>query len=416
MFNPNQTFGNPGNGGVNPNLQQMPAAAPVNTVATPEVPAASSAFPTVPPTEPTTTPPANTVVTTPTDVTTPAVTAPAVQTPVEPTGGQGGEPNLSEASTFYLLGEAMKANGFIPADFALDEKAADAASFIEATGKEIQKAYQAAQEQGRLEAIQKYEQIANEIEFRLKGGSLDAIEHLTPFKEALSVDIANPELTPDDQLQIKQVIINQALYVSGTKDPEVRELAIKGFIEKGSLDTVFEQSKNTIAQYVQQYEQEDLNRQKQVIENQRLAAEKAQNDYVNSIKNTIAKGNLGGITLPTNEAAEINTKIFGPKSETIEVTNEKGQVIAQPVTPWEKFMHNFFNNPEVQLQAFYFHLKGGAGISNLKQVASTELANKIVDQLNNRNNGNAHSSFIQQQDNTPKTGKQPEFRHLHTLK
>lgn len=407
MFNPNQTFGNPGNGGVNPTLQQMPAVAPVDTIAVTPTPEVTPAFPSVTPTDATPQVPVTQAA--------PEVTVVAPQAPVEPTGGPGGEPNLNDASTFYLLGEAMKANGFIPADFALDEKAADAASFIEATGKEIQKAYQAAQEQGKLEAIQKYEQIANEIEFRLKGGSLDAIEHLTPFKEALSVDIASPELTPEDQLQIKQVIINQALYVAGTKDPEVRELAIKGFIEKGSLDQVFEQSKNTIAQYVQKYEQDDIARQNQAIENQRLAAEKVQNDYVNSIKSTIAKGNLGGIPLPSIEAAEINTKIFGPKSETIEVKNDKGQTIAQPVTPWEKFMHNFFNNPEVQLQAFYFHLKGGAGINNLKQVASTELANKIVDQLNNRNNAQAQSSFIQPQP-TQQSGKQPEFKYLKTLR
>ena len=78
-------------------------------------------------------------------------------------------------------------------------------------------------------------------------------------------------------------------------------------------------------------------------------------------------------------------------------------------------MHNFFNNPEVQLQAFYFHLKGGAGINNLKQVASTELANKIVDQLNNRNNAQAQSSFIQPQP-TQQSGKQPEFKYLKTLR
>ena len=118
---------------------------------------------------------------------------------------------------------------------------------------------------------------------------MDAIEHLSTFKEALYVDVVCSGLAPEDKLQIMQVIINQALYVAGTKDPEVRELAIKGFIEKGSLDQVFEQSKNTIAQYVQKYEQYDIARQNQAIENQRLAAEKVQNDYVNSIKVRLPK-------------------------------------------------------------------------------------------------------------------------------
>lgn len=374
MFNPNITFGQ---GGTNPILgtevPPIPTAEPA--AATPVEPQIAAATPVEPqfaaPAAPATfVDPANP---------NPPIVPPATLAPPP-------EAALEGKNTFYLLGEALKAKSLLPDDFQLEEASADAAKFVDATGKYFQDSITAIEARTKAQLEAEYGEAAKAIEFYRNGGSLEVLAHLEPFKTSLSYDI-NAITDAEQQLQLKKVIINQALYVSGTQDEEVRDLAIEGYLAKGSIDNVFNQAKQTIATYINNVEANELQRaqnEKASIENAEL---EKQTKYVDSIKSYINKGVIGDVRLSPKDIELIDRSIFGAKTAVIEKLLPDNKIQATPVTAWEKFMHNFFNDPETQIKAFYNDLKSGAGTATLKQVANQEYANSIIDTLNARNGG-----------------------------
>lgn len=392
MFNAASSFAvNTNGGGVNHQLRSDAPPIPVETTPEPVV------VSTLPNPNEITEPiiPANTV-------NTPPAVVIETQPPITPDPVTPQTPDLDNKNTFYLLGEALKAQEYLPEDFPLEENTANAAKFVEATGTYIKKAADTAKAQAEAALREEYATIAQEIEFRRNGGSLDTLDQLAPFKQALSYDPSQIE-SEEDKLALKQAVIGQALFVSGTKNQEVIDLAIKGYLEKGSIDAVYEQSKQTVANFIKTTEAAEIQR----VKAQRAADLKAEADkqeaYVNSIKGYISKGTIGDIKVPNTEIELINQNIFGPKTEVITQVTAEGKKQNIPVTGWEKFMHEFFHNPETQVQAFYYYLKGGAGISNLKQVASNEYALKVLETLDNRNNSMGVTSHGQTAPGAPGT-------------
>src|SRR5690606_5651821 len=289
---------------------------------------------------------------------------------------------ISEQSTFYLLSQALKEKGIFPEDFPLDTTA-DAAKYVEATAQYLNKTKEQIRQEEAMALQEQYQDAYEDIQYVLNGGKPETIAALRPVEQLANLDIA--QVPEEQKVDVKQGILAQALYLEGTRDTDVINYAIKGFIENGTFDTKVAEAQAYLQNYVTQYKEYEIQQAQAAKEAERLRAEKEAQQYTAGIKNAIQERLVKGLNMDANATKAFEEKIFGKRTELVEIRTADNKVQKVAMTPWEKFITEFHNNPEVQLISFYNYINGASGVQALQQTMQRKVTGDLFAELNQRN-------------------------------